>query len=76
MGQVPYSIGQAAFGRFENAEQELLSARAELDRLKSLGGNSVSQDYGAALRAWCSAVVAYGEALSEYTAILGSIEFL
>jgi hypothetical protein len=76
MGQVPYSLWEAAFGRFKSAERELNSARAELDRLKSRASRGVAGEYGAALRAWCGAVVSYGESLKEYTALLGSIEFI
>jgi hypothetical protein len=76
MGQIPYSIWEVAIGHFKSAEQELHSARVELDRLKPLQGKRVSIEYGAALRAWCSAAVVYGEALSKYNATLGSVESL
>jgi hypothetical protein len=73
MRHSPLGIWEAAYGRVIDAEQKLHSARFELDRLKSLNGEA---NISSALRSWCAAVVVYCEALSEYTALLGSIEFI
>jgi hypothetical protein len=74
MKRLPFSIWEAACGRFNDAERELQIALVELDRLQSLNGEADATNYSCALRAWCAAIVAYVKAMRDCTALVGSIE--